>query len=153
MKLEFTAGVWYFIEKRKGAQAMKEVYDHLRKNGTFYVATVEGDRPRVRPFGAVMLKDQKLYFSTNNQKDVYRQILENPKVEICSVDADGVNRLRIAGRAVIEDCREVREAMLEAVPALKSLYAPDDGKMTVFYLADVVATFSSRTAPPRIIEF
>ncbi|BAK99246.1 hypothetical protein OBV_20480 [Oscillibacter valericigenes Sjm18-20] len=131
---------------------MKEVLDFLKSCGTFYLATSDGDQPRVRPFGAVCEFEGKLYLVTNNRKKVYAQMLNNPKVEIC-----GMNKgtwLRIAGKAIHDDRRQARQAMMDANSAvLSSMYAVDDNLMEVLYLEDVTATFYSFTSEPRTVKF
>lgn len=131
---------------------MKDVLKFLKDNPTFFLATAEGDQPRVRPFGAVTEFEGKLYLITSNEKPVFQQLQENPKMEICAADANG-NWLRIAATAVCDPRNEARAQMLEDVPMLKQLYAVDDGKIEVFYLSNASATFSSFTSEPRTVTF
>ena len=98
---------------------MNEVYAFLKKNSTFYLATDEGGQPRVRPFGAIAMFEGKLYIITSNQKDVYKQMMKNPKVELSTMDADGT-WLRVAAEAVTDGRREARAHMLEENPMLKN---------------------------------
>lgn len=130
---------------------MQEVYDFLKKVGTYYLATVDGDQPRVRPFGTVNVFEGKLYIQTGKVKPVSHQMTSNGKVEICAFD--GGQWLRIQAVAVEDDRREARASMLDAYPNLKANYDPDDGNTQVFYLKDAVATFSSFTAPSREVRF
>ncbi|MCR5475586.1 MAG: pyridoxamine 5'-phosphate oxidase family protein [Lachnospiraceae bacterium] len=130
---------------------MQRVVDFLKNAGTYYLATVDGDRPRVRPFGTVNVFEGKLYIQTGKVKDVSRQIHANPKVEICAFK-DG-QWLRVAGELVEDDRREARVAMLDAYPDLKNMYSPDDGNTEVFYIKDATATFSSFTAAPETVKF
>ena len=130
---------------------MTEVLKFLKEN-TFYVATVEGDQPRVRPFGAVCEFERKLYIVTNNQKKVFAQLKANPKTEICAMDKDG-NWLRVEATTVLDERKEARDAMLAANPSLSRMYSADDGLMEVLYLKDVTATFSSFTSEPRTVRF
>lgn len=131
---------------------MKEVLEFLKSCGTFYLATNEGDQPRVRPFGAVCEFEGKLYIVTNNQKKVYAQMLNNPKVEICGMSND--TWLRVEGKAVHDDRRQARQAMMDANTAtLSSMYKVDDHLMEVLYLKDVTATFYSFTSEPKTIKF
>lgn len=130
---------------------MKEVYDFLKKAGTYYLATVEGDRPRVRPFGTIDLFEDKLYIQTGKVKDVSKQLAANPKAEICAF-MDGT-WLRVACELIEDDRREARVHMLESYPELKSMYSADDGNTQVFYLKNAEAVFSSFTAAPRTINF
>ena len=130
---------------------MKRVVDFLKSAGTYYLATVDGDQPRVRPFGTVNVFEGKLYIQTGKVKDVSRQIHANPKVEICAFK-DG-QWLRVAGELVEDDRREARVAMLDAYPDLKNMYSPDDGNTEVFYIKDATAIFSSFTAAPETVKF
>lgn len=131
---------------------MDEVLQFLKSAGTFYLATVEGAQPRVRPFGAILSFEGKLYLITGNKKDVFKQVQANPKVELSGTDAAG-NWLRVAATLVPDARREPKEAMLEAFPNLKRMYAVDDGIMEVLYLKDATATFSSFTSAPRTVTF
>ncbi len=130
---------------------MERVAQFLKEAGTYYLATVEGDQPRVRPFGTAHIFDGKLYIQTGKVKDVAKQIAENPKVEVCAFK-DGA-WLRVAGELVEDDRREARVSMLGAYPDLKAMYDPDDGNTVVYYFKNATATFSSFTAPPEVVEF
>ena len=130
---------------------MQEVYEFLKQCGTYYLATVEGDQPRVRPFGTVDLYEGKLYIQTGKKKDVSRQMHENGKVEICAFQNG--TWLRVAATAVEDDRIEAQKHMLDAYPSLQAMYQPGDGNTEVFYLKDATATFSSFTAPPRTVRF
>ena len=131
---------------------MNEVLAFLKKSGTFYLATLDGDQPRVRPFGAITEIDGKLYLVTGNQKDVFRQIRQNPKVELCAMDTEGT-WLRVTASLVPDACRAAKERMLQDVPVLRGMYAADDGVMEVLYLQDATATFASFGGAPRTIAF
>ena len=130
---------------------MEKVVKFLKDAGTYYLATVEGDQPRVRPFGTAHIFNGKLYIQTGLSKSVAKQLLSNPKAEICAF-MDGT-WLRVAGELVLDDDREARVSMLDAYPELKSMYDPDDGNTAVFYFKDATATFSSFTAAPETITF
>ncbi|MFA6844479.1 MAG: pyridoxamine 5'-phosphate oxidase family protein [Sphaerochaetaceae bacterium] len=130
---------------------MKQVYDFLKKCGTYYLATIEGDQPRVRPFGTVDIYENKLYFQTGKKKDVSKQIHANPKIEICAF-MNG-SWIRVAATAIEDDRREAREHLLTAYPELRKIYQADDGNTEVFYLKDATATISSFTAKPQVIRF
>ena len=130
---------------------MEKVVKFLKDAGTYYLATVEGDQPRVRPFGTAHIFNGKLYIQTGLSKSVAKQLLSNPKAEICAF-MDGT-WLRVAGELVLDDDREARVSMLDAYPGLKSMYDPDDGNTAVFYFKDATATFSSFTAAPETITF
>ena len=130
---------------------MNKVYDFLKEAGTYFLATVDGDQARVRPFGTVELFEGRLYFQTGKVKDVSKQIHANPKIEICAFK-DGV-WLRVAAKAFADDRIEAQQHMLDAYPGLQAMYKPGDGNTEVFYLQDATATFSSFTAAPEVIRF
>ncbi len=130
---------------------MEKVLQFLKEAGTYYLATVEGDQPRVRPFGTINLFDGKLYIQTGKSKNVSKQIHANPKVEI-SAFKDG-EWIRIACELVEDDRREARASMLDAYPNLRAMYSEDDGNTEVLYMKDAVATFASFTAAPEIVKF
>jgi uncharacterized pyridoxamine 5'-phosphate oxidase family protein len=130
---------------------MQEVYKFLKKSETYYLATVDGNKPRVRPFGTVLVFENRLYFQTGKVKNVSKQIAVNPNVEICAMTDD--RWIRIEAVAVEDDRREPRQAMLDAYPTLKAMYQADDGNTQVFYLKNATATISSFTDPPKVITF
>ncbi|MBQ7563874.1 MAG: pyridoxamine 5'-phosphate oxidase family protein, partial [Lachnospiraceae bacterium] len=106
---------------------MERVYQFLDEANTYYLATVEGDQPRVRAFGTVLLYDGKLYIQTGKIKPVSKQIAANPKVEICAFK--GGKWVRITGELVNDDNHDVKVAMLEKMPSLKAMYSADDDNM------------------------
>ncbi len=126
---------------------LEKVCQFLRDAGTYYLATVEGDQPRGRPFGTVLAYDGKLYIQTGKAKSVSKQLAANPKAEICAFK-DGV-WLRVAGELVNDDDRAVKVAMLDQYPELKAMYDADDGNTQVLYFRSATAVFSSFTAPPE----
>ena len=130
---------------------MKEVYDFLKKSGTYFLATVEGDQPRVRPFGTVDIFEDKLYIQTGKSKDVSKQIAANPKVEVCAF-TDGT-WLRVSGELVRDDRVEAKAHMLDNYPDLKKMYSAEDDNTEVLYFKNAEATFSSFTAAPRTVKF
>ena len=130
---------------------MEEVYQFLKACSTYYLATMDGDQPRVRPFGTVDLYNGQLTIQTGRKKNVAQQMLKNPKVEICAFD--GKRWLRLAARAVEVPQVAAQEHMLEAYPNLRAMYAPGDGNTIIFALQEVTATFSSFTAPSRTLTF
>ena len=130
---------------------MQRVADFLKGAGTYYLATVEGDQPRVRPFGTAHIFEDKLYIQTGKVKDVSKQIHANPKVEVCAFK-DG-KWLRVAGELVEDDRVEARQSMLDAYPSLQQMYKADDGNTEVFYFKDATATFSSFTDAPEVVKF
>ena len=125
---------------------MKKVYDYLKAADTYYLATVEGEQPRVRPFGTVNIFEEKLYIQTGKVKPVSKQIVANPKVEICACK-DGT-WLRVSGELVEDDRVEARKAMLDAYPNLRGMYDENDGNTQVLYFENAKAIFSSFTAAP-----
>ena len=130
---------------------MIEVYEFLKKCGTFYIATVDKDQPRVRPFGVVNIFEDKLYIQTGKVKNVSKQIQINPKVEICGF-IDG-KWLRVEGKLVRDDRREAKVSMLDANPILKNMYSADDDNTEVLYFENAKATFYSFTEEPKVITF
>ena len=139
------------LEKRESAEGIDKVYYFLNDAQTYYLATVDGTKPRVRPFGIILLWNGKLYIQTGKVKDVSHQIQENPFVEICAY-MNG-SWLRIAAELVEDDDHDVKVAMLEKMPTLKGMYSADDDNMQMFWLKDATATFSSFTAEPEVICF
>lgn len=130
---------------------MNKVCEFLKTAGTYYLATAEGDQPRVRPFGTAHIFEDKLYLQTGKTKPVSKQLCANPKAEICAFH-NGV-WLRIAAELVEDDRAEARKSMLDAYPELRAMYHEDDGNTQVFYLKNATATFSSFTADPEVIKF
>jgi uncharacterized pyridoxamine 5'-phosphate oxidase family protein len=130
---------------------MNEVYEFLKQAKTFYIATVDGDQPHVRAFGAVDLFEDKLYIQTGKVKDVSKQIAKNPKVEICAFD--GGKWLRVAATLVDDPRIEAQQHMLDAFPELSRMYKAGDGNNQVLYLKDATATFSSFADAPKTLTF
>ena len=130
---------------------MNEVCEFLKKCGTYYLATVEGDQPRVRPFGTIDVFDGKLTIQTGKVKAVSRQMKENPKVEISGM-ADG-KWIRLTAKAVLDERVQAQEHMLEAYPSLKAMYQPGDGNTEIFALEDVEGQICSFTEPAQAFKF
>ena len=130
---------------------MEEVYEFLKQCGTYYIATVDGDQARVRPFGTALIFENKLYIQTGKSKSVSKQIEKNPKIEICAVNAG--KWVRVEAVAVEDDRTEARQAMLDAHPNLKARYSADDGNCQVLYLKNATATFYTFGGEPRAIRF
>jgi len=130
---------------------MKEVYDFLKDCGTFYIATVDGNKPKVRPFGVVNIFEDKLYIQTGKVKNVSKQMQKNPNVEICCFK-DG-KWLRLEGKVVRDDRREAKASMLDANPVLKNMYSADDDNTEVLYFTDAKGTFYTFTDEPVVVEF
>ena len=131
--------------------SMERVVNFLKEAEIYYLATVEGNQPRVRPFGTAHVFEGKLYIQTGKVKDVSKQIHANPKVEICAFKNG--EWLRVAGELVEDDRREARQSMLDAYPSLQNMYSADDGNTEVFYFKNATATFSSFTHEPEVVKF
>ena len=129
---------------------MQRVEKFLKDAETYYLATVEGDQPRVRPFGTAHIFEGRLYIQTGKVKNVSRQIHANPKVEICAFKNG--EWLRVTGRMVEDDRKEAKQSMLDAYPSLKGMYSADDGNTEVFYFEDATATFCSFTHDPEVVK-
>ncbi len=130
---------------------MERVCRFLKGAGVYYLATVEGDQPRVRPFGTAHIFEGKLYIQTGKSKPVSKQLAENPKAEI-SAFKDGV-WVRIACELVEDDRVEAKKSMLDEYTNLRAMYDENDPNTQVLYLKNAVATFSSFTAAPEVVEF
>jgi uncharacterized pyridoxamine 5'-phosphate oxidase family protein len=129
---------------------VQEVYEFLKKSRTYYLATVDGDQPRVRPFGTAHIFENKLYIQTGKVKDVSKQMKKNPKIEICAMN--GGEWIRIQAIAVEDDRVEAKQSMLDAYPNLKSRYSATDDNTQVLYLKDAIATIASFTHEPKVIK-
>lgn len=130
---------------------MQEVYEFLKKCGTYYLATVEGDQPRVRPFGTIDIFEGKLYIQTGKAKEVSKQLQANPKAELCGFA--GGQWVRVSGKLVRDDRYEAKKHMLDAYPSLQKMYSADDDNTEVLYFEEATAAFSSFTEAPRVITF
>ena len=135
----------------KTPATVADVCDFLKKTRVYYLATVDGDQPRVRPFGTAMLYEGKLYIQTGRKKNVSKQIFRNGKVELCAYD--GSCWLRLTGTLVDDDRRAPKAAMLEAHPGLKKMYSPDDGNTQVLYFKDATAVFNYFGRPAVTVKF
>ena len=130
---------------------MDKVLKFLKDAETYYLATVEGDQPRVRPFGTAHVFEGKLYIQTGKVKDVSKQLHQNPKAEICAFKNG--EWLRVSGKLIEDDRNEARQSMLDAYPNLQKMYKADDGNTEVFYFEEATAIFSSFTHEQEIIKF
>ena len=130
---------------------MERTLKFLKDAGTYYLATVDGDQPRVRPFGTINEFEGKLYIQTGKKKDVSKQLHANPKAEICAF-LNG-EWIRVACELIADDRREPKVSMLDAYPNLKGMYSADDDNTEVFYLQNATATFSSFTGAPEVEKF
>ena len=130
---------------------MERVVKFLKDAEGYYLATVEGDQPRVRPFGTAHIFEGRLYIQTGKVKDVSKQLMANPKAEICAFKNG--EWIRIAGELIEDDRMEARQSMLDAYPSLQNMYAADDGNTQVFCFRNATATISSFTHEPEVIQF
>ena len=131
--------------------AVERVCRFLDEAGVYYLATAEGDQPRVRPFGTALVWEGRLYIQTGKVKDVSRQLAANPRAEICAFHNGAW--LRVAGELIEDERREPKAAMLEKYPNLKAMYSPDDGNTQVLFFRNATATFASFTAAPEQFTF
>ena len=130
---------------------MKEVRDYLKESGMFFIATIDGDKPRVRPFGVAEIYEDKLYIQTGKRKNAFKQIESNPNVEICAFNKG--TWIRIEGKLVLDDRVEVKKYMLDQNPELRSMYNENDDNTAVLYFENGIATIYSFTSEPKVIEF
>ncbi|MDD3416227.1 MAG: pyridoxamine 5'-phosphate oxidase family protein [Lachnospiraceae bacterium] len=130
---------------------MERALQFLKEAQTYYLATVEGDQPRVRPFGTAHIFEEKIYIQTGKVKDVSKQLSVNPKAEICAFKNG--EWLRLAGTLVEDDRQEARQSMLDAYPSLQKMYSAEDGNTQVLYFKDATATYSSFTHEPEVEKF
>ena len=130
---------------------MKRVLEFLKKAEVYYLATVEGDQPRVRPFGTVNEFEGKLYIQTGKVKPTSHQLADNPKAEICAFT--GGEWIRVACTLVEDDRFEAKKSMLDAYPNLRRMYDENDGNTQVFYMQNATATFASFGKAPETVEF
>ena len=130
---------------------IERVCSFLKEAGTYYLATVDGDQPRVRPFGTAHIFEGKLYIQTGKIKPVSKQLAANPKAEICAFK--GGQWIRVAGRLINDDRLEAKESMLDAYPNLKAMYDAKDDNTQVLYFEDGEATFASFSAPAETVTF
>ena len=128
---------------------MKEVCKFLKECQTYYLATVEGNEPKVRPFGTINIFEDKLYIQTGKSKNVSKQIQNNNNVEIC-----GFNNgmwIRVSGKLIRDDRVEAKKAMLDAYPNLRGMYNENDENTEVLYFDNnsLKATLYSFTSEPK----
>ena len=130
---------------------MNEIYDFLKAAGTYFLATAEGDQPRVRPFGTIDVFEGRLYIQTGLSKDVAKQMLANPRVELCAFN--GGKWIRVTANARLDENIEAQKHMLDAFPELKAMYTPGDGNTAVFALENGSAVIASFTDAPAAYTF
>mgnify|MGYP000861206094 CR=1 FL=1 len=150
-KTDSNTSATFTTSKQPGQSTIQEVYDFLKKCQTYYLATVEGDQPRVRPFGTVELFEGKLYIQTGKVKAVSKQIQANPNVELCAF-CDG-KWLRVSGKLVRDDRVEAKKHMLDNYPSLQKMYSAEDDNTEVLYFEDATATFNSFGDELKVVKF
>ena len=141
------------ISKEMMQQNMKEVQAYLKECGAFFIATNDGNQPRVRPFGVSEIINDRLYIMTGKVQDVYKQMDKNGKFEICALKPSGSEWMRLSGTLVTDETLAVKEEFLNRNESLKSMYKADDDNMAVLYIKDATARFFSFTAPERTVQF
>ncbi len=141
------------ISEEERTANMQEVQAYLKECGAFFIATADGDQPRVRPFGVSEIIDGRLYFLTGKVKDVYKQIDKNGKIEICALKASGSEWMRLYGTLVNDETLSVKETFLERNPHLKSMYKADDDNIAALYITNATARFCSFSAAERDVIF
>ena len=130
---------------------MKETCEFLKKCGVFFIATIDNDKPRVRPFGVIEIFEDKLYLQTGKIKNVSKQISINPNVEICGF-YDG-KWIRVEGILKRDDRIEAKKYILDCNPELRSMYNENDDNTEVLYFVKGKSTFYSFVSEPKVIEF
>ena len=129
---------------------MNEIYDFLKNSGVYFLATVDGDTPKVRPFGTIEIFENKLYIQTGKSKDVYKQIEKNNNVEICAFNNG--RWIRVTGKLIPDDRVEAKKDMLDNYPELRGMYNENDDNTIVLYFESFKAVIYSFTEAPKVIE-
>ena len=132
---------------------MNEIYEFIKKCGTYYLATIDNGKPKNRPFGTINIFEDKLYIQTGKKKEVSKQIHANPNVEICCFDGSKGRWLRLEGELVRDDRREAKADMLSKYPVLANMYSADDDNTEVLYFKNATGTIYSFSAAPKVIKF
>ncbi len=130
---------------------MERVYEFIKNCGIYYLATVDGDKARVRPFGTIDMFDGGLYIQSGKVKDVSKQIFANPNVEICAYD--GKAWIRVSAKAIADERIEAKKHMLDTYENLRAMYDENDDNTVVFRLTDATAVISSFGGAPVEIKF
>ena len=133
---------------------MNTAFEFIKANPVFHIATVDGDKARVRPFAFIMKRNNTLYFCTNKTKDVYKQLKQNPDIEISDMGSDGSTWLRIRGRIAFDETREAKAKVFEESPNLLKIYpkGADDELFVTFYFTEAAATLFSFSGAPKNIS-
>ena len=141
------------VDHQTRIENMKEVQAYLKECGAFFIATTDGDQPHVRAFGVSEIINDRLYIMTGKVKDVYKQLAENGKFEICALKPSGSEWMRLSGTLVNDETLVVKEEFLNRNESLKSMYKADDDNMAVLYITNGKARFCSFTEPERVVNF
>ena len=141
------------ISKETMQQNMQEVQAYLKECGAFFIATADGDQPRVRPFGVSEIINDRLYIMTGKVKDVYKQMAANGKFEICALKPSGTEWMRLSGTLVTDETLAVKEEFLNRNESLKSMYKADDDNMAVLYITNATARFFAFGTDERKVHF
>ena len=141
------------VKAQDADKNMQEGQAFLKECKTFYIATVDKDQPRVRPFGVAEIVDGKLYIITGKKKDVFMQMAANGKFEICALKPSGFEWIRISGTLVNDETIAVKQTILDRNPGLKSMYKADDDNCAVLYITEGIARICSFSAADRILKF
>ena len=139
--------------QEKKMENLETVKNYLQECKTFYVATVDGDQPRVRPFGVAEVYNGRLYIMTGKKKDVFKQMVANPKFEITAVKPSGAEWIRVSGRLVSDDDVKAKEFLLDKNPSLKGMYSATDDNMAILYIVDGEARLCSFMGAEKKVRF
>ena len=139
--------------QEKKMENLETVKNYLQECKTFYVATVDGDQPRVRPFGVAEVYNGRLYIMTGKKKDVFKQMVANPKFEITAVKPSGAEWIRVSGRLVSDDDVKAKEFLLDKNPSLKGMYSATDDNMAILYIVDGEARLCSFMGAEKKVKF
>ena len=139
--------------QEKKMENLETVKNYLQECKTFYVATVDGDQPRVRPFGVAEVYNGRLYIMTGKKKDVFKQMVANPKFEITAVKPSGAEWIRVSGRLVSDDDMKAKEFLLDKNPSLKGMYSATDDNMAILYIVDGEARLCSFMGAEKKVKF
>ncbi|MBQ8071989.1 MAG: pyridoxamine 5'-phosphate oxidase family protein [Bacteroidales bacterium] len=131
-------------------EAVNKVFEFLQNAGTFYLATVEGDQPRVRPYGAMMIFEGKIYIMAFGKTNATLQIAANPKAEICAFKGQ---TLRIECKLTEDSRPETQKALIEKMPVLKPALGENGENGVMYYLSDATATFFKMMEPVETVKF
>jgi uncharacterized pyridoxamine 5'-phosphate oxidase family protein len=153
MMASMTAATAQDAAKQQEGLTKSSVCEFVKQCGFYFIATAEGDQPRVRPFGTLTLYENRLYIQTSKQKYVAKQLKANPKIEICAYNQSSGEWMRIAATTVADERIEAKKYILDQYPELKSMYSPDDDKTLILYLKDVTVMLNSFAGETKTVKF